>query len=251
MVAALDDPKSADAPWLFVLEFQAQHDRDKLEVTLEEVAILRSRVRHGADRQGRYKVAAGLIYLRDRSREDNLDMRFPDGSGTCHVPRIWNVGIDDGATDVEGVAAGSLSWGLLFWIPLMVGGGDDDTITEWKEAVSSRVADRVTRGNLAGIALIFAELAGHGIAWKRALEGFDMTESQVVNEWLTQGETQGKLRERREVLVRVLNKRFPGVVPPEVTKLINEQESFDLLRHWFDAALDATAFADFMAVLKQ
>lgn len=41
LVAALDDPNHANSPWLKVIEFQAQVDLDKLDVTLEEVAILR------------------------------------------------------------------------------------------------------------------------------------------------------------------------------------------------------------------
>src|SRR3989442_167758 len=54
LIAGLDDPEAEDKPWLMVLEFQAQVDADKLDVTLEEVAILRSRARHGADRKGKY-----------------------------------------------------------------------------------------------------------------------------------------------------------------------------------------------------
>ncbi len=89
LVAAVDDPASPERPWLVVLEFQAQVDADKLDVTLEEVAILRSRVRFGDDRRGKYKVGAGLIYLRDRCPDDALDMRFPDGSGTRRASGTW------------------------------------------------------------------------------------------------------------------------------------------------------------------
>src|SRR3954452_471617 len=52
LVAALDDPTAPDRPWLMVVEFQAQVDADKLDTTLEEVALLRSRVRHGQEWQG-------------------------------------------------------------------------------------------------------------------------------------------------------------------------------------------------------
>jgi hypothetical protein len=247
LVAAFDNSATPDAPWLMVLEFQAQVDPDKLDVTLEEVAILRSRVRHGPERQGKYRVVAGLVYMRDRSPDDSLDMRLPDGSGTRHAPRIWTVAEDKAAATLETVASGSLSWGMLFWVPLMAGGGEEATIARWKELTSSRIDDRSRRGDLAGIAMIFAELAGRAIVWKRALEGFEMTESQVVKEWMSQGE----LKNQRQLLLRLLNKRFPGAVPADVSKLINEQESFDLLNHWFDAAASANSFQDFMTVLKQ
>jgi hypothetical protein len=113
--------------------------------------------------------------------------------------------------------------------------------------VLTLVDDRKHRGNLASIATVFAELVGNAIVWKRALEGFDMTESQVVNEWVAQAE----IRKQRQLLLRLLNKRFPGEIPSDVTKLLNEQESSELLNYWFDAAASATTFAEFMAVLKQ
>lgn len=106
LVAALDD--SADSPVLLIQEFQSQHDPDKLDVTLEEAAILRSR-------------------------------------------------------------------------------------------------------------------------WKRQLEGFEMTESQVVNEWISQGEAQGELKASRQKLLEAITLRFPGCAPADVIRLINQQESIPML----------------------
>ena len=42
IVAGLDDPVAPEQPSLLILEFQAQHNPDKLDVTLEEAANLRS-----------------------------------------------------------------------------------------------------------------------------------------------------------------------------------------------------------------
>ncbi len=162
LIAALDDVGAADQPWLLVLEFQAQVDADKLDVTLEEVAVLRSRARHGEDRKGKYNVTAGLVYLRGRCPEAVLDMTLPDGSGTRHAPLVWNVADDDARQALEAVASGRSSWGLLFWVALMAGGGDDALIGRWKEVVAAIVSDLQTRGNLAAIAMVFAELAGRG-----------------------------------------------------------------------------------------
>jgi len=78
-----------------------------------------------------------------------------------------------------------------------------------------------------------------------------MTESQVVNEWISQGEAKGQLTERRHNLLKLLNKRFPGAVPDDVTRLINEQESLGVLGDWFDAAAGAYTFQQFMDVLKK
>lgn len=239
LVAALDDPAAHGAPWLLVLEFQAQADADKLDVTLEEVAILRCRARHGPDRAGKYIVATGLVYLRDRCPVEVLDMRLPDGSGTRHAPRVWNVGEDHSTEALAAVEAGSVSWGMLFWVPLMTGADHEAIAQRWKEVVASGVSDRVRRGDPATAALVFAELAGRRIVWKRALEDFDVTESQVLNEWISKAELRAELRKEQQLVLRLLNTRFPGATSAKVAKLITEQESADLLNHWFDAAAAA------------
>ncbi len=78
-----------------------------------------------------------------------------------------------------------------------------------------------------------------------------MTESQVVNEWINQGEAKGKLVTQRQNLLRLLTKRLPGAVPDDVVRLIDEQESLNILDHWFDAAAEAYTFQQFMDVVKQ
>ena len=78
-----------------------------------------------------------------------------------------------------------------------------------------------------------------------------MTESQVVNEWISQGEARGRLSASRQKLLEALTLRFPGSVPDEVIKLIKEQESLLLLDEWFRAAVRVYTFEQFMDVLKK
>jgi hypothetical protein len=251
LVMALDDPAAPDRPWLLVLEFQAQVDPDKLDVTLEEVALLRSRARHGEDRQGRYRVLSSLVYLQGRCPQRLLEMTLPDGSGTRHVALVWNVAEDNAAERLEAVAKGTASWGMLFWVPLMAAGAEETVLARWKELATALVPDRHVRGNMAVIALVFAELAGRRIEWKRELEGFEMTESQVVNEWIAEAEVKAILRTRRQDLLELLEVRFPGQAPTEVVQLIQQQDSQDLLNDWFKAALRALTWEQFLAVLKR
>ena len=77
-----------------------------------------------------------------------------------------------------------------------------------------------------------------------------MTESEVVNEWISQGEARGKLAERRQKLLKLLVKRFPGAVPDDVVRLVNEQGGLDVLDHWFDAAAEAYTIQQFMDMLR-
>lgn len=249
LVAALDDPTGQ--PVLLVFEFQSRHDPDKLDVTLEEAGILRGHARHGGDRAGKYKVLTALVYLQGRCPDDVLDMTLPGGFGTRHAPLIWNLGEDSAATTLEAVTRGQLSWGMLFWVPLMAGGRDDAIVSRWKEVVTQVVPDRRTRGNLAGIAFVFAELVGRRAEWVRGLEGLEMTESQVVNEWMSQGEARGRLAEGRRSLLDLLEGRFPGAVPSDVVRMIQQQESLELLHDWFKVAVRAYSFEQFLAVLKK
>ncbi len=78
-----------------------------------------------------------------------------------------------------------------------------------------------------------------------------MTESPVVNEWISQGEAKGMLIERRQSLLELLEGRFPGAVPADVVQSIQQQESPELLQDWFRAAVRAYSFDQFMAVLKK
>jgi hypothetical protein len=115
-------------------------------------------------------VIAGLVYLRGSCPVSVLDMRTPGGQGTRHDALVWNVAADDAAAKLDEVADGRSSWGVLFWVPLMAGGGEEGVIARWKEVVAARVPDRARRGELAGIALIFAEVSGrvpNGVAgWR-------------------------------------------------------------------------------------
>jgi hypothetical protein len=101
------------------------------------------------------------------------------------------------------------------------------------------------------IAIIFAELSGCVPAWERGLEDFEMTESQVVNNWISKGSAQGKLEERRQMLLECLQERFPGATSTEVVQLIQQQDSMDLLRDWSRAAYCASTYEEFLAVLKR
>lgn len=248
LVAALDDPK-VGSPWLLIFEFQAQHDPNKLDVLLEETAVLRGHVRHGDDRKGKFRVSTALIYLQGRCPDDILDMTLPGGYGIRHAPLVWNVAQDDAATVLEIVASGGASWGLLFWVPLMSDGGEDTVIERWKDVAENVVPNRRDRDNLVGIALVFAELAGRVPAWRRGLEGTMWTESQVVNEWISQGLAEGRLEQQRRDLLRLLRGRFPGSVPEDIVTLIRRQDSLEILEEWFDAAINATTFEQFLVIL--
>lgn len=249
-VAALFDEADPDQPWLLLAEFQAEHDPDKLDVTLVEVARLRMEVRHGRDRKGRYKVLAALIYLRGRCPAAELDMTVGGECGTWHNPVVWNLEDEDAPQLLDEVAANPALWGVLFWIPLMRGGDDPAMIARWKELVAV-LPDGRRRGDLGQIALVFAELAGRYVAWEQGLRDLSMTESQVVNRWIRQGQEEAQLKQARADLLLILEDRFPGRSSGEVASAINAQPSLSLLSDWLKAAYKVPTFEAFLSVLRQ
>jgi hypothetical protein len=245
-VAVLDDPAAPARPVLLLLEFQAEHDPDKIDDTLAEVGQLRRNLRHGDDRQGKYSVLAALIYLRGRCPEPVLDMTGPGNLGTRHAPVVWNVAGDVAAEALDAFEKGETTWGILFFVALMQGGGDPVVIRRWRERVALLPAGR-RRDELVGIALVFAELAGCAQAWQRELEGSGMTESAIVNSWVEKAQ----LNENRNDLLIVLRTRFKGAVPPEVVETINSQPSKSLLEDWLREAVTVQTIDEFIAFLRR
>ncbi len=236
-------------PWLLVAEFQAQHDEDKLDDTLVEVAQLRARARHGADGKGKYRVLAGLVYLVGECLHSVLDMTLTSGAGTRHAALVWNIANDNASAALDELEAGTTSWGILFWVPLMAGAGDRELVRRWLGLV--RLAPANEQGGLRTVALFFAELAGRRREWQEELEDWDVTESPLLNSWIQQAADRTRLEQGREWLLDCLRERFSAELTNDVIEAINQQPSAALLRSWHKSAVAARSYADFLAVLRQ
>jgi hypothetical protein len=192
-----------------------------------------------------------LVYLRGRCPEPVLDMTVEGGLGIRHAPVVWNVGDDVAVDALADFEAGGSTPGILFWVPLMQGGGDPAVIARWRDLVGRLPEPRV-RADLLGVALVFTELAGCGQVWLREMEGWQMmTESPIVNSWIEKAVNETRLGTTREELLRLLHCRFPGAVPPEAAETINAQPSRDLLHEWFDTAARAETIEEFVAALRR
>jgi hypothetical protein len=77
-------------------------------------------------------------------------------------------------------------------------------------------------------------------------EGWAVTESRLLNREIERG----LLQQGREWLVVFLKARFPADLTPEVIETINQQPSLSLLRAWYDAAVVAKSYDDFVKVLR-
>ena len=76
-----------------------------------------------------------------------------------------------------------------------------------------------------------------------------MRESRIIKEWRDEGRQEGRQEGRietlRDILLRLLQKRFPGVSAPEVTAAVQAQTNADELMRWLellDSAQSLEAF---------
>jgi hypothetical protein len=243
-LAILEDLDAPGRLWLGVMEFQSQHEADKLDDLFAESAQFRRTLRHGEQRDRKYAVMPVLVYLVGKCPKEGaaLDMRSPGGHGLLHAPVVWEVGEDSAVEALDAYEQGKTTWGILFWVPLMRG-ADDATLAErWRDLVLKLPA--ANQAMLPPIAFVFAGLAGRGQVWRRVLEEWNMTESPIVNEWMEQS----RLLEAREMLLLFLRSRFPNAVPEDVIELIKSQPSHAILRDWGKQAgtLSIDQFRDYV-----
>jgi hypothetical protein len=78
-----------------------------------------------------------------------------------------------------------------------------------------------------------------------------MERSQQVLEWMGQGRQQGRIEERRELLLRVLRSRFPGSALDDLEAVVAEQEDPEQLVRWFDAAVASKSLPAFRAAIQR
>jgi hypothetical protein len=134
----------------------------------------------------------------------------------------------------------------------MQGGDRVETVTVWKE-LADLEPESALRTTYAGLALVFADLAGCVPVWKQELEGWNMRKSQIVEEWREEGRIEGRQEGRIEayqgILLRMLQKRFSGVSSPEVTTAVQAQTNAEELMRWLELLDNAASLEAFRAAI--
>ena len=250
LIAILDNSQRPNARWLIVFEFQSKPNRDKIYVLAEQSGMLLGRARYGENKNIPWNVSGAYVHLTGRPEVARIDSTLPDGSGNRYVPLVWNLEDDDAVETLERVADGRMSWGMLFWIPLMRRGSDLNVIGHWKDLVAGLPAKRI-RGDLNTVVTFFAELAGNALVWKKQLKGETMTESPILNELIRESNAETELRTVRAVLLDLLKVRFEIAIPEDVVSAIESQPSLAMLRSWIRKAGTLPSMEAFIQVLRQ
>jgi hypothetical protein len=157
---------------------------------------------------------------------------------------------ESAADTLAAIAAGGLERCVLPWIPLMHGGDDLAIMEQWKH-VAATESDRLLRGQCGVLALVFADLAQRQPEWKRALEGWNMGESQVANAWRAEGRAEGEVAASRTHLLRALEVRFGVPVPNDLQAALQTVTDLNDLSRYFDAALTANSLTEFRTAVQR
>jgi hypothetical protein len=148
------------------------------------------------------------------------------------------------------IESGELALCVLLWVVLMRGGGEPEVIERWKRLVE-REPDLGKRAAYRHFALEFAELIPELVNWQRALEGWEVRESQYSKSIEARGEHRGELRARRADLLKVLGLKLKSPAPEPVRLAIEGTNDLATLDRWLEVLFEVDSWTDFQSRMKQ
>lgn len=246
-VAGFRNAADPEQHWAVVLESQTEPDSNILDRLLEYLARVRAELRPLPAGRGRFHVAAVVLNLTGPPQADTLDMRLPgEDIGVRLGVRAWALRDESAAATLSAVAEGRLARCVLPWVPLMQGAVEPSIMEQWKQLAAAEVDERL-RADYAGLAFVFAELTNTRAAWVKALEGWNVRQSQQVLEW----RAEGRLETKRDDVLQLLRLRFQTEVPADLATTVEATTDLNELSRWFAAAAVVPSLDAFRNAVQQ
>ena len=233
------------------VEVQAKPDADLLERLGEYAFRLRRELRHGSGGPGKYPVLCLVLNLTGAEQASRLDMVLPEWNAAGHSLQAaqGTLSGEEANETLARIAQGDLERWVLPWLPLLRGAADPVNIAEWKR-LAAQEPDNRNRSELANLAKLFAELARTASVWEKALRGWSMTESPLVNKWQEEARKQARIETRMEDVRRAIYLRFGTPVPADLEEQLAAINNKAELDRWFDASLTAFSLDTFRAAVQ-
>jgi hypothetical protein len=165
-------------------------------------------------------------------------------------PIVVNFRNESAAHLLDEVERGELDATLLPWVPLMRGGGEPEVMERWKQ-LGHREPSAERRGLYRDLALIFAELSKKLVLWQKALEGWEMVESQLILGWLKQGNEQGRVENARANVLQVIAVRLEDPVPEDLMLAIEGTNDPSILSEWLVVAATSKSIGELRKAMKK
>lgn len=244
-VAWLDRADRNGEPWAVAVEFQSQPDPTMFGRLLGYLSGLWLVCKPDPERGSRFHLGAVVVNLTG-SGVTARDMDWSAvGLRTQLLVAERNLAAEPVADLLGAIESGARGLALLPWVPLMSGGGTADTVHRWK-ALASAEPDSRRRSEYAGLARVFAEKGKCRPLWDKELEGWNVEESAVVNEWIAKGEARGLALEARALILKLGAKKF-GHVPASADGALRLIDSVERLEAIAGRLFDATSWDDLLA----
>ncbi len=248
-VARLERPTGDQPPWAVAVEFQTVPDPDMFGRLTDYLSMLWRHLRPDKERGSRFDVGAAVVNLTGNGLASRR-MDWPEAGLTTELKVVErNLETESADELLAGIEAGRVSRCLLPWVPLMAGADNPALVDRWKVLAEAEPASQ-RKAEFGGIALLFAGRVGRKGLWEAKLEGWNVEESIVVNEWMAKGEARGRAAGRAEaVRALVLNlgaKRF-GPAPTNVGDELRSIGEYERLERIAERVIDAADWADLLA----
>ncbi len=236
-----DEDRPKTQVWM-VSEVEEEPEKGALYRMGQYEILLAKEVNPTCDPKGP-AVGSLLINLTGEQRVKQVEWMWADGAfGTRLAPFVVDVASEDAELSLAKIEKKELGLPVLPLLALMRGGGTQDFIERWKQAVETE-PDEGKRLQYREAAIVFAELTRSQVNWLRATEGWMMRESQYIKSWEKVGEDRGRLQTRREYLLKRVG-RLVDPVPEAIRLAIEGTNDPQTLDRWFDAALDCSTITD-------
>jgi hypothetical protein len=242
-VAWLSDADPA-VEWAAAVEFCPEPDGAMFGRLLMYLGRLWQEKRPTDGRGEHFAVGAAVVNLTGRGHASQDMQLRQTGIRTLLGVAERDLADRDAAATLDGIAAQTIAPCVLPWIPLMKNGAEAAIIQQWLE-LAGREQESKRRSDYGGLALVFAEAADRRSVWEKAPEGWNVTDSQVVLEWMARGRVEGLLQGQANSLLQVLARRFPPGAPAQMESTIRATADVQRLQAWLDAALAADSLEAF------
>ncbi len=230
--------------WAVALEFQIEPAAEMFGWLLRFLGVIHNERHPDGERSSRYQLGAVIINLTGTARSLPASASYswpgrPEMSCGLKAPER-HLETESAEETLAAIVAGRYDRALLPWIPLMKGGSEADVISQWLEQARQEPDDR-RRADLGYNALVFAEKSADPAAWRKALEGWEMVKSQVME----QSRDEGRIENGQSSLLRLLRVRTKQEVPADLTDKIRATADLTRLEGWLDIAATVDAIDPF------
>ncbi len=242
-VARLENVAEHGVPWVLAVEFQTEPDPDMFGRLLGYLSGLWLALRPDEERGSRFHVGAAVVNLTGNGSAGR-ELRWPGTALVTHLGVVErNLTSESAAALLVEVEGGTRSRCLLPWMALMAGGDDPAFIDRWKLAGEVEPNAR-RRGEFEVLAKLFARKAGRKEIWDDKLRGWNVEVPEIVQEWITVGETRGLC----DMILILGTKRF-GPAPVGTEAALHAIADRPRLERMGARLLDAAGWPDLLTTM--